>query len=260
MLGLAWNVNDGHTLFSAASDGVVRALDLGAGGASTVLHCESTDDDGEAFTSLGVASTGVLALGTRSGHVCLLDPRVNGRRAAQVGRILHAVHSKKVSGCDISVDGTRVATSANDHFARVFDVRTLSSARSGAAKPFAEVQHERAVWGCRLAPSGGRLVTTSYDDTIRVHDIDSDKTLRRIAHNNKTGRWITPMTAIPATDDIVVCGNMNRTISLFNATGSGSAVLSHDEMTSISPVTAFDPSNNMLFGGAASGYVVAFAT
>ena len=65
-------------------------------------------------------SSTVGVVGTRSGEILIIDDRVSHNKPVVA---VKQVHSKKISDIDIDINGTTIASSSNDKFAFIFDVK-----------------------------------------------------------------------------------------------------------------------------------------
>ena len=91
-----------------------------------------------------------------------------GAAARQLPLVPAIAHYAIVRSSAFSPDSTRVATSSDDHTARVWDAAT--------GKPVTPpLAHQDSVWGVAFSPDGTRVVTASYDKTARVWDAATGK-------------------------------------------------------------------------------------
>ncbi|MCX5602951.1 NB-ARC domain-containing protein [Streptomyces phaeochromogenes] len=90
-------------------------------------------------------------------------------------------HKGAVTSCAFSPDGTLLATTSNDHTARLWRVAdgTEQTVLSG---------HTEGVWDCAFSPSGAVLATTGIDHTVRLWRVaDGSELAVLIGHTD----WVT---------------------------------------------------------------------
>ena len=78
-----------------------------------------------------------------------------------------------------------------DNTVRLWDIRRLKSGGESVCC----FEHGKGVTSSYFSPSGAAAVSTSFDDTVRVFDVRGRREVRRVDHNNQTGRWLTPFRA-----------------------------------------------------------------
>ncbi|PNH06348.1 Protein DAMAGED DNA-BINDING 2 [Tetrabaena socialis] len=125
---------DDMTAVTTSSDGTAKLVDLETGSWRPMLDLNPGGwvEGGPWHMLYGCdasASLGVVVAGDSNGCVHLLDPRTRG----PVGSLeLHKKGNKVVSVHMHPLNPTLVLTAGNDHTARLFDIRELSSAISAA--------------------------------------------------------------------------------------------------------------------------------
>jgi WD repeat-containing protein 76 len=170
----------------------------------------------------------------------------------------HNLAEKKI-GC-VSAAHNFIASSCNDGSISVWDSRKVGQS------PLHKFQYDRAVTGVYFHPNDpDYLVSTCYDDHIRIHRLSNEKTID-IRHNNQTGRWITPFRAVwdpksPANspeESMIVCGNMNRGLDIFDGNGRLFRNLTSEFVTSQPAVAVCHESLPIVACGNASGKIVLY--
>jgi DNA damage-binding protein 2 len=190
-----------------AGDGTVRAFDLETGARDTLLRLASTASSrGMLYSVRAAPAIGALVASDNRGQMHVLDGRVGtaggggggggggaggggSGGAAVVATVRVHKRGAKVNAVAVAGlaagGGMLVATGANDHTAKLLDLRRLSgggeaSAGSGSGDPhhpatLATLPHggvvtHAAFWG-GPSPSASRgLVTTCFDNRLRVWD------------------------------------------------------------------------------------------
>uniref|UniRef100_A0A915JW64 WD repeat-containing protein 76 n=1 Tax=Romanomermis culicivorax TaxID=13658 RepID=A0A915JW64_ROMCU len=131
----------------------------------------------------------------------------------------------------------------------LWDIRKTSS-------PLYSMEHSRSVRSSLFSPlTGQHILTTSLEDTINVWTLDTAKmnhfrkTLK-LNHNNKTGRWLTPFSAIwhPKSENYFMCGSLDpyRHVDIFSREGRFRQSL--PVLTAVCSLNGFHPSYNMAIG------------
>jgi WD40 repeat protein len=154
---------DGRRILTTSEDGKNRVWDASSG--AEVLSIQSRPDHcGRAFSVDGGRFL------TSDGKVLQVWDARTGREVGQLTR------PPGLSGWgDLSPDGMRFVTLADDNTARIFDVPT------GKQKQILS-GHLAEVFSARYSSDGHRIVTTSQDNTARIWDADSGAQLAQVGH------------------------------------------------------------------------------
>lgn len=170
----------------------------------------------------------------------------------------HVLAEKKI-GC-VSLAHNFIAASCNDGSVNVWDSRKIGGT------PLHKFQYERAVTGVYFHPNDpDYLLSTCYDDHIRIHRLSDEKTTH-IRHNNQTGRWITPFRAVwdpksPAsslTKSMIICGNMNRGLDVYDGNGKLFKNLASEYVTAQPAVATCHEILPIVACGNASGKIILY--
>ena len=250
---LRYHPRDPGQLLMTAYDGVVRCLDMRRGEFRELYHAPETQYISAFDTS---ADGSVIYFTDLDGALTRLDTR-----AKQTAIDTFQLHEKKAGGFSISpVDNNYCASSSLDDTICVWDLRTLRPFESDMIVRF---EYRRAVTSVFFHPTiRDALVSTCYDDSVRIHRgllTGEGATELRIAHNNQTGRWITPFRAIwdPKCQDArsshIIVGDMNRGIDVVEME-SGAVTNSISELLTAQPAAnAIHPSLDLILSGTAGG-------
>ncbi len=262
-------------LLSVSYDGSARVLDLEKEMVQTVL----VDDRERILKTVVPSSLNEHVFWTTASHRSLGGFLIrNDLRQDQKSFDIFPVAENRVYSVDLQQncrmsagtgDGSLVAVTTARDGVLVFDVRRMETGASRRAAPKAvfTLPHDRAVTAANWSPSGTRLLTTCYDDFLRIWHYDGNNfpLEYRFAHNNHTGRWVTPFDARwdPITDHkLFACGSMNHSpehgVDLFHTELNRRSVwrrLTGDPMTAIAAVLAWHPAGLALAGCTASGRV-----
>ncbi|GIM03293.1 hypothetical protein Vretimale_8052, partial [Volvox reticuliferus] len=128
---------DSMTAVTASSDGTAKLVDLETGDWRPLLDLNPGGwvQGGPWHMIYGCDASpalGSVVVGDSNGYVHLLDPRTRGSVCSLQ---LHRKGNKIVSVHMHPLNPLLVLTAGNDHSARIFDIRELSSAASAAAAP-----------------------------------------------------------------------------------------------------------------------------
>lgn len=171
-------------------------------------------------------------------------------------------------------NGTTLATSGLDNTLRLWDIRNLGSSTNGSdgkkAKEFSSWQCGKSINSAFFSPSGTKLLCTTMANTIDIINEAHLQTgtnmqhIRRIRHDNQTGRWLTTFQAQwhpSGNEDLFAIGSMQRPrrIEVFDGS-SGNLIrgIEGDAMVSVSSRCCFHPSQEKLVvcGGNSSGRLI----
>lgn len=259
--GLYFSPQRPSALLSCSQDGQVRTLDLGGSGTSDVLHTNPADKDGDYASCHGMSAadaSGCVYVACGDGTVVRVDPR------EKVGTSLGSLHEKKVFTAQLSPTMPHLLASASlDRSVRVWDVRAIGGTKKN--KPLCALEHGLSVTSAMWSPVGASLLTTCNDDQLRVFSSANGAWTKAecttaVAHNNKTGRYITAFQAVwaPASDDVFVCGSLGqpRGVDVFSSRDGMELMRMETEMlASVTSLHAFHPSGKQLASANASGRV-----
>ena len=266
---LAFDANDSGKLYSTSYDNTVRCLDAGAMRFTDVF---SGDEDMHlCYTALMLGSDKTLYAAYNHGELGVVDLRI-GDGQHDLAQTLQ-LHERKISHVAVHPTATHtLATASNDGTVVVWDARKMRRA-SDALGTFS---HGRAATSAFFSPiTGERLLTTSYDDLVRVIELpgggakipeeedEQDKIMRKIRHDNQTGRWLTNFRATwdPKNDNTFVIGSMKQPRGVDFFTGGTTprkwtnVRMTGEFFTTVSSLNAFHPVLDVVAGGNSSGKV-----
>lgn len=146
-----------------------------------------------------------VVAGDSNGCVHLLDSRAAGGAASVACLPLHKKGNKVVSVSVHPRDPSLILTAGNDHTARLFDVRSMTSnAGPSTVSPDAKrplgphsaelacMQHSKVVNAAYFSPlTGNKIMTTCQDNRLRVWDymLTADRPAdREIVHSHDFNR------------------------------------------------------------------------
>jgi len=165
------------------------------------------------------------------------------------------LHSRKVNSlhCRQAPGATEMASSSTDASVCIWDLRKLG-------EPLATCMHDKSAHGAYFAPDGSRRVmSTSYDNSVRVWgEAAAEWSIEAsIAHNNQTGRWISPFRAVWSPDAAGgFIGDMKRAVDAFQLSHARSfRKLESELMTAIPSRVACHPALPVVAAGTSSGRV-----
>ncbi|GJQ14212.1 hypothetical protein GpartN1_g6003.t1 [Galdieria partita] len=249
-----------NQLLTCSYDGTVRILSLSHSICDTLLDIEDL-----LFYDMSCLDAGnCFLVASNAGKILFTDKR--DPKSTQT--IL--LHEKKISCVDIFPDQHTFCTCSGDRSVCIWDFRKISFDNQIKSTPIQTWLHSKAVTASRVSPSGKFILTTCYDNYLRVFQSplstakNEDALLYQIAHNNNTGRWITPFAAEwdPQNDNLFFCGSMEkpRGVDLFHMGKSlETSRLVQENLTSIIPRLAVHPTTGMIVGGSSSGRMFSFA-
>ena len=163
-----------------------------------------------------------------------------------------------------------------DYTIKLFDLRNLKQPKSPTPSAsftpaVAELQVGRSVNSAYFSPSGQYVVATTMNDKLEIlkdfHLAQAEKkkpaivqTWKSIAHDNRTGRWLsTFMARFHPTMDIFCCGSMKkpRQMEIFSPSSGLLRAVRGDALTAVASRCCFHPSTDKLImiGGNSSGRV-----
>ncbi len=259
---------DSNAVYSSSYDSSIRKMDLEKG-VSVQVFAPSDADIDMPISALDMPTTepNMLYFSTLDGSVGRYDIRAPGSEE------LWSLSESKIGGFSLHpLQPHLVATASLDRTLKIWDLRKISG-KGDMRHPALIGEH-----GSRLSVShaswsaGGHVATSSYDDTVKIYDFSGAskwgpgqdigekamEPVRKVAHNNQTGRWVTilkPQWQHRPKDGIqkLVIGNMNRFVDVFAADGSQLAQLGGDGITAVPAVAHFHPTMDWVAGGNGSG-------
>lgn len=249
--GLRWVGGRGGAaqLLTVSYDGSLRRLDPGAGAAFSLLRSDKIAE----YSAMDATSDGTsIWLGDNDGTVEAIDTRAP-EPAQEV-----PICTRKINTLSLEPSEERMlAVAGGDGSLTLWDVRKLDP----KGEAIASVRHSKICQSAFFAPDGShRVLSTSRDDTLRIwRGRDNMSEATSIAHNNNTGRYITPFRAVwgPSSDS-VICGNMKRMVNVYDDEGSEVALLSSDLLTAIPSRFAIHNHLPLLAATTASGRIHVF--
>eukprot|EP00899_Mesostigma_viride_P010046 jgi/Mesvir1/19042/Mv12804-RA.1 len=287
--GFAFPGNDPTKMYTTSYDGSLRCMDV----AEEAFHEVLRSTDGESFTSLCPGSlegnaASCLFVGDDFGALHLVDPRAG---EPVVGT--YDLEQKKINTVEVSpLDWYILATASTSGNVSLWDVRALAGAKHGkSTTPVGTYSHPVSSHGALFSPSGRRIVSTSTDNTVAILSVaklwhagggvskrsaggkavggkgagkggtataveEVEEPHRSIAHNNHTGRWITPFRAVWADwEDHVLVGNMGKGMDVLSADKGRVVVTYRSEFMSAIPsrIACYSGKPGIFVGGTASG-------
>ncbi|WIA23508.1 hypothetical protein OEZ85_000248 [Tetradesmus obliquus] len=197
----------GFSCASASSDGTVKLFDVETGASSELLNLNPSGwSRGCAWHMFYGADANrelrLVLAGDSDGKVHLLDPRAAGGALSSLqlhkpGSKVNAVAVNPAGGASV------VLTAGNDHTAKLFDVRKLSSIKPPASDPPPSAAAAAAAAAAAVAASPGsgrgrQILTTCQDNRLRVWSnllaCDGPPS-REIVHSHDFNRYLTPFKA-----------------------------------------------------------------
>lgn len=276
-----------YELYSSSQHGDIRRLDLETKVFNEV-YLHTVDGSEYSITTMAFNNTGnQLYCADKHGLLAMVDPRGDVSQQAKHLQL----HDKKIATVQCNpVDSNYFATGSNDRTMAVWDVRKCAK----QSDRLYEHEHGMAVTGVQWSYTGKYLATTSYDCYVRVFKAadtaytsdstvysmtDPKKWLKQplqIAHNNRTGRWVTAFKPVWLHNDAgIVIGNMTRAVDLllFDNDDSASQTkqkqaaslglsaprlveVRNENVTSIPASNAVHPQTTHIASMTASGYIM----
>jgi len=255
-------------LLSTSYDGFVRCLDFHTGVFEEVYSFTTSSKFWTAYHAQRDPST--LIVSQSDGQVVVVDTRTTP------GKVQSRIQCFEASARTLSfhpMDENLFLTCNRYGEMGVFDLRH-GHRGSRDQEPVTPVvafpqTSKKGIHGAFYSPITGKYaLTTSLENNLKIFDMQNhsdsaDRCIKTIAHNNFTGRWLTPFKAVwhPQREDIFVVGSMEhpRRIELF---GAPSGRLLHnfksEWLNSVCSINAFHPTVPILAGGNSSGRVHIF--
>jgi len=205
-----------------------------------------------------------LFLSTSTGQVCHVDMRLPQGKLS----FRETLSEKKINSLSLHPNGYSFISAGLDGTVKLWDIRKFGTpTKKRSQKPIAEYFSSKSVNSAFFSPSGKTVVSTTMADYLDLFDNihlsnkgSKTKPIRKIRHNNATGRWLSTLMAKwhPALDMFVV-GSMRkpRTIEVFDQGGNELAALQGDALTAVCSRCCFHPSPDTLtiLGGNSSGRI-----
>ncbi|CAH7683036.1 WD40-repeat-containing domain protein [Phakopsora pachyrhizi] len=278
-----------HLIFTSSYDRSVRQLNFETQSSSEILDGDQLGSDGDQnlFSAFEFINEGreIWCSDTNGGlsHYDLRLPKTSARR--------WNVSYKKIGCVNIRLphsDHKLAVTAGLNREMRIWDLSRLMGLSTDAEVEEIERVASLSTYTHRLACSsayfnhtGRKIVSTSYDDLIRVWDLNSEtveswedskptKELSELddtidpayyaVHDNKTGRWVTPMKARwcpnPLFPTHFTVGNMKQKLDVYSDKARLIKQLADPSvLKSVPAVTNQHPtsSNLQIVGGVAGG-------
>jgi len=215
-------------VFTSSYDGSVRVLDLSLSQIMDIVADPSTrtssigkSADSYSFTSLDLIAKSAgnhIAVSDSYGRLIFTDLRTNALNSSAI-----VEGNKKINTVVCNpMNENMIATSDRDARIALYDIRHLK-------KSMLEHSLNRVQTHIQWSPSGRNLVSIGYDDRIHVwNGILNGKNRSNfipnhsIAHNNQTGRWLTPFklcflpTSMNSSQEYFLLPSLKRTLQLFS--------------------------------------------
>jgi WD40 repeat protein len=270
-----------NSLLSTSYDGTVRLFDLEKQCARQVFA--TYDDSSEFKDKLGYGLDTGYNFWTQ--YMCL-DHRANDGLAfflsTSTGFVYHVdlranqltftkqLSEKKINTVSLHPNGHSLLTAGLDGDVSLWDIRRLATKQKPAR--IAAFSSGRSVNSAFFSPSGAHVVSTTMANKLDIFhnlhlaatDDDTIQPAHRIAHDNKTGRWLTTFMATwhPSLD-IFCVGSMRRPreIQIFDTTGSMLRSITGDDLTAVASRCCFHYASSStesrltVVGGNSSGRV-----
>ena len=283
---------DADHVYSASVDGTVCRINIETQQVAQVGNLNPgatwTDDmeDGtwrSAYAMDALPSRQAMLCGDDIGQVHLLDVRSPGVQAIWLAG---KAKNKLVSVAVNPADDNLVCCAGNDHFARLWDVRVMTSGSSGGhsgggnkalSAALATLPHPRVVSHAAFSPITGRtLVTTCTDNRLRVWDrvgvagrVDGPPS-REIVHSHDFSRYLTSFKGVfdpkDPTERTLLIGRYIsedydglalHPIDVFDtATGRQQAELIDSNVATICPIAVPHPTEHIVAAGSSRNIFV----
>jgi DNA damage-binding protein 2 len=280
-------------LYSSSVDGTVvkthcdtaQSLRVGNLNPGMVWTDDESQDWRSAYSMDVDASRNALLVGDDMGQVHLVDPRASSTQGCMQAA---KRRNKIVSVSCNSVDSNLFCVAGNDHFARVWDVRRVSTNGASSSEAglttaqsnkalslaLATMAHPRVVSSALFSPVTGRkMLTTCTDNRLRVWDnlaSCNGPPAQEIVHSHDFSRYLSPFRAVWDPKDLTEsCVAVGRYISedfggtalhpidIFSAsTGRAMCVLTDINVQTICPVVAICPSHDIIAVGSSRNLFV----
>ncbi|CAG5134732.1 unnamed protein product [Candidula unifasciata] len=245
---------DPHKLYSCSYDATLRRCDFEREVFDEVFSVAAEKED--LFRNFSfIDATSTMLVSQFSGNVSLVDTRTPSTSAEQV------YHVSAKSLRTVSVHPTYphyFITAGVDAKILLWDLRSISST---SAKPVQKLEHHTKALSCAyFSPTGHKVLSSSSDDTILVYSVGTEcklELIKRMHHNNFTGRWLTKFqpTWHPTVEDVFVSGSMSRPrqIEVFSADGVLLKALKNEDLLgSVCSLNMFHPNRTCTLVGANS--------
>jgi len=285
---LEWNETN-HQLLSTSYDGTVRLFDAASEKSTQIF---AAFDDSSAFADQ-------LGAGLDTGYrfwtqYCCLDSRFSKCMflSTSQGTVMHIdlrtkgftfhekLSEKKINTLSLHPNGHSLISAGLDCMVQLWDIRNLgynrksSHATARTKAPLAFYNGGKSVNSAFFSPSGRYAVSTTMNNKLDIfQDMHlkegvstkqkniSIKPFKSIAHDNRTGRWLsTFMARFHPSVDIFCVGSMKhpRQMEIFSAEeASLIGAVSGESLSAVASRCCFHPSTDTLtvVGGNSSGRV-----
>jgi len=260
---------DANAVFSGSYDSSIRKLDLDKG-ISIQVYAPADPNEDFAISAIDMPTNdpNMILFSTLFGSLGRHDLRTKPSAAD----IWHLT-DHKIGGFTLHPRHPHlVATASLDRTFKIWDLRKITKGENGHTPALLGTHESRLSVSHASWSAAGHVATASYDDTIKIYSFpDAGKwtpgeeldekamtPVRKIPHNNQTGRWVTilkPQWQRNPQDGIhkFVIGNMNRFVDVFAASGEQLAQLDGEGITAVPAVAVFHPTKDWVAGGNASG-------
>lgn len=259
---------DANSVYTSSYDSSVRRMDLEKG-TSVQIYAPSDVNVDMPISTLEMADTepNLIYFSTLDGSLGRYDVRDPSSEE------IWQLSENKIGGFSLHpLQPHLIATASLDRTMKVWDLRKISG-KGDLRHPALLGEHQSRLSVSHASWSaGGHVATSSYDDTIKIYDFSDSSSwksgydipaksmepVRRVPHNNQTGRWVTilkPQWQKRPRDGIqkFVIGNMNRFVDVFASDGSQLAQLDGEGITAVPAVAHCHPTLDWVAGANGSG-------
>lgn len=266
---VSFSKNDAAKFYSTSHDGIVRRGDVNSRQFDKIF---STSDESFQEQHFGCRTTwhdeadNLLYVAIGSGDVSIVDLRTN-KVSFTVDCHVRSVRTVQLH----PTNENYFLTSSGIGEIGVFDIRKANEKNSSIEKininPQGSATRGKGLTSAFFSPhTGNKIVTTCNDDTIRIYESESLQNIseiRRLPHNNHTGRWLSVFKAKWVTDreDSFYVGSLftSKRFQLCHVEGKYLHNFTSDNMTTHCPVITVHPKLPLFVGGNSSGRIHVFS-